>query len=268
MALVFEHAAAADAPPAESFEFSATGVGSCRIDGPAGSVSGGRSQGYSATLVSRQPVAIPGLYGAYGAQADVFDFSGGSALPRRLQDYEAVLSVEYFQGAENVGTLTFRPGLYFENHPSSAAWDVPVDLAFGIPISSKLSGVLGFSNGRFFHHAVPVFGLVWTASPLLRIELVFPEPTVILTLDSTSELRLGGSLTGGGFLTDPRPTRTVVEYSSYLVGVEWSKKWRSGAKLAVFAGVEAERDFDYFKSAGRLHGDGAGFLKITASYAH
>lgn len=222
----------------------------------------------TASRITRHALAPGGWYWSGGVQAENFFFANDRMIGlRRLQDYAAVLSVEYFQGAESVAALTVRPGWYFENRFSSAAWDIPVELITGVPLTKSLSGAVGFTNGRFYHHALPIFGVVWTSSPRLRFELVYPEPAVVFTLSPTMQLRLGGELTGTGFLSDARPVRTVVEYTSYRVGAEWSDTWRPGLRLALGAGVEAERDFDFFRRQGRVHGGGGGYLKISATYS-
>lgn len=229
---------------------------------------GGSARMVTASWITRRPLALGGWYWSGGVQAENFSFSNDRVIGlRRLQDYAAVLSLEYFAGAENVAALTVRPGWYFENRVSSAAWDIPVELTTGVPLTKSLSGVVGFSNSRFYHHALPIFGVVWTSSPRLRFELVYPEPAVVFTLSPAMQLRLGGELTGAGFLSDARPVRTVVEYTSYRVGAEWSDTWRPGFKLALGAGVEAERTFDFFRRQGRVHGGGAGYLKISATYS-
>jgi hypothetical protein len=243
-------------------------TGACGIDGAGVHAPGGASHAVTLSCLGRQALTIQGWYWSYGVQAEKYSFAGGQAWPQRLQDYTALLTLEYYEGAESVAALTIRPGWYFENHPSATAWDVPVDLTGGLPVTRDLSAVLGFSNGRFYHHALPILGLVWIASPRLRIELLYPEPALIVTLGPTANLRLGGELIGAGFLSDARPTRTAVEYTSYRVGAEWNQTLDSGLKLAFGAGVEVERSFDYFRRPQRLHGAGAGYLKISASYSH
>ena len=188
--------------------------------------------------------------------------------PRRLQDYAATLSLEYFQGAENCGGAHgMRPGWYFENHPTAAAWDVPVDLTAGFPVMTAIDGVVGFSNARFYHHALPVLGLIWTINPQWRIELVYPEPAVVITFNPTMSLRLGGELTGAGFLSDARPVRTPVEYESYRVSAEWSAPgaepvsnlcWAPASRPSVTL-ISSDKKAD---ATG-----GAGYLKLSVTYS-
>lgn len=237
------------------------------MEGAGVNLAGGDSSAITLSGISRHELSFKGWYYSAGAQAENYFFATNPAWPRRLQDYAAMLSLEYFEGAENVAALTVRPGWYFESRPTAAAWDVPVDLTAGFPLLTALDGVVGFSNARFYHHALPVLGLIWTINPRWRIELVYPEPAVVVSLSPTMSLRLGGELIGAGFLSDARPVRTPIEYESYRVGAEWSGAGPAGFKFALGAGVEAERDFDFFRQESRLHGSGAGYLKLSATYS-
>lgn len=261
-------ATAAEAtPPSLEFDVTSSATGACRMEGNGINAAGGDSSAITFSGLSRHELPFKGWYCSAGAQAENYFFAANPAWPRRLQDYAATLSLEYFEGAENVAALTLRPGWYFENHPTTAAWDVPVDLTAGFPVLPALDGVVGFSNARFYHHALPVLGLIWTINPQWRIELVYPEPAVVVTFNPTMSLRLGGELMGAGFLSDARPVRTPIEYESYRVGAEWKATWSPQFQWSVGAGVEAERNFDFFRQQGRLHGSGAGYLKISATYS-
>lgn len=254
-------------PPATELELSATAIGPTTLTARGVSIAGGATRAAAVSWLNRQALNTTGWYWNYGVQAENTFFAHSDLWPRRLQAYSGLLGVEYFSDGESVAALTLHPGWYFENHPAAAAWDVPVDLTVGWPVTDQLSGVTGFSNGRFYHHAVPIIGLVWTISPRTRVELVYPEPAVVFTLDANNEFRLGGELSGGGYLSDPHPVRTVVEYESYRVGVQWTHAWPTGCKLALATGVEAERSFDFFRTQGRLHGSGAAYVKVDVAFA-
>lgn len=254
-------------PPSTELELKTSATGSTTLTAPGVSVAGGATRAASVSWLNRQAISAQGWYWNYGVQAENTFFTYRAPWPRRLQAYSGLLGLEYFVNGENVAALALHPGWYFENHPTGAAWDVPVDLTVGWPVTDQLSGVTGFSNGRFYHHAVPIIGLVWTVTPRVRGELVYPEPAVVFTLDANNEFRLGGELVGGGYLSDPQPARTVVEYSSYRVGVQWTHAWPTGYKLALATGVEAERSLDFFRQQGRLHGSGAAYVEVHVSFA-
>jgi hypothetical protein len=248
---------------AVEFTFDGSFTGKCQLEGPDGIVDGGTSQAASFTLINRQSLPAKDWYWDWGIQAENYFFGGSSATPKRVQDYAGIFSVEYFREGEKAASLTLRPGWYFEGHAVMAAWDLPVDLAIGIPIAGAVSGVVGFSNARFYHHALPIAGVVWTMNPRLRLELVYPEPALVVSIGATGSLRLGGELTGTGFLADSRPERTAVDFASYRVGAEGSGEVLPGLRLALGAGVEIERSFDYFAQNRRLHGSGARYARIS-----
>ena len=266
LALLPVAASANGAPPALELDVSSVLTGACAMEGPGGEVSGGASRAVSLSYLNRHPIAAQGWYWSCGLQADNYCFGAGPGLPRRLQDYAGVLSLEYFQGDESVAALSVQPGLYFETHASASAWDVPVNLTVALPVTRAIDGVVGFSNARFYHSAVPILGLEWTLGPQARLELTYPEPALVVDIGAASTLRLGGELAGAGFLSDPTPVRTPIEYESYRVGAEWTWKPHHGCELAIGSGVEAERSFDYFRQRRLLHGSRAGYLTISATF--
>jgi hypothetical protein len=185
-----------------------------------------------------------------------------------LQDYAAQLSLERFEEGECVAALTVSPGLYFEKQASHSGWDIPFEAFSGIPISSGINGVVGLSNGRFYHHAVPVAGIVWQMTPQVRIEAIYPAPALVVTPSKNLVLRLGGELLGGGFRTDSaRGGNGVVEYNSYRAGATVNYTWRQ-LQLTLGAGMEAERNFDFFRQDERLHGSGAAYGKLGLEWTY
>ncbi len=254
-----------NAPPPAEYEFDGSAAGGCSLDGAAAPVGSGGSQSAALSALARQSLGAPGWYWNAGLRAENYFFSRLAGRTVRLQDYAVPLGVEYYRGAESVAALTLRPGWYFAGRTSGEAWDVPVDCAGGFPLlpALKLDGVAGFSNARFYHHALPIVGVVWTPDERWRAELVFPEPAVIANLGGGRSLRLGATLLGGGFRGRPGTPINVVEYDSYRIGADFSMPAPAGAKLTVGAGVETERSFDFFRQGRRLHGGGAGYLDVS-----
>ncbi len=224
---------------------------------------GGDAHAITASILSRHALPMRGWSWGFGLQAEQFSFDGRAGRPQRLRDAAAVLKLEYFTEAGEPGaTLALRPGWYFGEHATGKSWDVPVELTSGVPIVRGLDGVVGFSNGRFYHHAVPILGVGWTINPRLRVEAIYPEPAVVWTLSATNALRVGGELSGGGFLLETPRGNRVVEYANYRIGAAWTAKWRAGFVTTLGAGVETNRDFDFFREDRRLHGSGAGYLRL------
>jgi hypothetical protein len=217
----------------------------------------------SVSALERQSLAAGPWYCGWGLQDDVFWFGAIPGLQiRRLQDLAAQLSVEYFIQAEEVAALTLHPGLYYENKPDSSCWDIPVDLESGIPISKDFNGAIGFSNARFYHHALPIAGFVWDLAPGVHLQAVYPEPALVITLRSGLELQLAGQLVGGGFETDPEPVRTRVEYYGYQVGANLSYKLRRALTLTLGGGEEVEREFDFFQAGRDLHAGSVPYARL------
>jgi hypothetical protein len=226
----------------------------------------GDAYGTSASVLSRYTLPMRGWYWGFGFQAEQFSFDGRGGRPRRLRDTAAVLKLEYFtKDGEPAAALALRPGWYFGERATGKSWDVPVELTSGVPIVRDLDGVVGFSNGRFYHHAVPIVGLVWAINPWLRLEAIYPEPAVVWTLDQRNSLRVGGELSGGGFLLEAPGDNRVVEYVSYRVGAAWTTKWRGGFETTLGAGVETNRDFDFFRQNQNQHESGAGYLRLSTA---
>jgi hypothetical protein len=248
-------------------------VGLIRAETPApfeaqfgGVAASGDAHAVTASVLSRHALPVRGWYWGFGFQAEQFSFEGTAGRPQRLRDMAGVLKVEYFtEDGEPAAALALRPGWYFGEHATGKSWDVPVELTSGVPIMRGLDGVVGFSNGRFYHHAVPIAGLVWTISPRLRVEAIYPEPAVVWTLSARNSLRLGGELSGGGFLLRTPDGDRVVEYVNYRVGVAWTAKWRAGFETTLGAGVETNRDFDFFRENKKLHESGAGYLRLSTT---
>ena len=148
------------------------------------------------------------------------------------------------------------------------AWDVPVDLITGVPLTRQINGVIGLSTARFYHHPLPIFGLLASLGPHTDLQLVFPEPAIIYSPRAGTSWRLRGELDGTGFLAESRPGRSVVEYASYLVGFEFRSTPRLGRELSVSAGIEAVRSFDYFHEQRRLHGGGTAYVKTGLKFSN
>jgi hypothetical protein len=257
-----------DKPGRQVVTFESSAAGNSSLSG--GNMSRSGDQWILATTVSaiqRQSLRSPSWYWSYGLQADYFALQNSGAFPlQRLQGYAARVSLEYFVGAEQVADLTLRPGLYFENHASPSAWDVPVDLVSGIPITKTFAGVVGFSAARFYRHVVPVAGAVWIVSPQLRLEAVYPEPAIVMKLNSHLEARLAGELLGGGFRTDADSPGKSVEFTSYRINASLNFQMGRRCILSTSCGYELFRNFA-FRGGLRAEAKGAPVLKLSWEYS-
>ena len=232
-------------PPSEVVTLDTNAAGASPLSGPAGTSTRQSSSYAGVTAFIRQPFAGSAFYWSLGIQAETYDFHGAGALSvGPLKDAGVHASIEYFVGSEEVAALNLRPGLYFEGHSSSSAWDVPFDLASGFPIRAGVDGVVGISAGRFYRNQVPIVGVVWTLGPQVRLEAVCPEPALVWTPRKDTELRIAGELDGGGFRASPSTGGSSVEYLSYRVGSKLGCPVGGGLRVTVGAGREVLRRFE------------------------
>jgi hypothetical protein len=181
---------------------------------------------------------------------------------QQLQDYGAQLSVEYYVGAIKAAYLTLSPGLYYESHATLADWDVPVEFATGIPISSKLNGLAGVAYGRFWHHPTPITGLLWTINERWKLEAAYPDPALVYAISDNLEARLAGELLGNGFRMDADPGHSLVQYYVYRVGGNLAWQMWPGFKITSGAGVEYERVFDFWRADQSFRATGAPYVRL------
>ena len=251
------------APPPLEYEFSILKSGDAHIDGlPPGDRRLTTTYG-TMGLLARQALGPSDWYVGYGLQADQYKFSGPSAWPSRLQALAVPLKLQYFKGEELAAEFSALPGFYWGASGSSQAWDVPVQLVSGVPLGANFNGVVGISNGRFYHHPLPIIGLVWAQSSTWRLEAVFPEPALIYHPELGTELRCGGELFGGGFRIDDQAHRSVVEYSSYAVGVTYRRSVPGQMSWSVGGGLLTLGAADFFRNNQRLKAGNTAYLQVT-----
>ena len=256
----------AQRPPQEVFSVDTSISGGHAVTGSGSPAFDQSIEATTLVAFERHSIGQGPVYWGMGLQADYYHLTGNSGFPiRRLQDYAAQFSLEYFTGAEQVAELSLRPGLYFQSKATRSSWDIPIDLVTGIPITNSFFGVVGFSTARFYANPVPVAGFVWVVNSTTRFEAVFPEPSLVLKLGRDTEARLTGELTGGGFRTDPGSMGSSVEYFSYRVGGAFSRPLGKGFKITCGAGCEVLRKFT-FRGGPSLRSNGAPYAKLAIEY--
>jgi hypothetical protein len=251
--------------PAQEVTFVLGYAGPSRLVGlgPAASVSSAqRSLGFD----YRIPMPASGWYMRTGFELDEFTFSSSAGELSPLRSVSAPLGVEFFQGGEPVAGLSLQPGFYYGQRLTRHAFDLAVQMASGIPLGAKLHGVAGFSNARFYHHALPIFGLIWQPTPQWHFDALYPEPQLVFVPREGVEWRLGGNLRGGGFLGESPAGPARVEYSSYRVGLTWIRKKSEGWSSSLGVGAEVMRNFDYYQQDRRAHGAGSFYVELQLSW--
>jgi hypothetical protein len=215
----------------------------------------------SASIDLRSALPYAHWYWTWGAEADQYTFSGSGPWPGRLLAIEAPLKLQYFDGDQQEAEVSLSPGLYYAGHATASAFDMPVQAVSGIPITGAWNGVVGVSNGRFYHHALPILGIVWDSGPV-HAEIVYPQTQVTYRFSQRQALRAGGELSGNGFRDNRAGLGTPVEYSCYRLGAWWDAKGDGGLKSSLGAGIEVIRNLDYFARNTRVHGGGGFFLEL------
>lgn len=247
-------------------QFTMAKAGSCRLQGP------GLESNVSSTQLSfegtyRIPLPWPDWYFHLGLEADQHAFTTNQFGLSRLRGMATPLGVEYFQSGQPVAELGLSPGFYYQDRITLHALDMPVQAVSGIPLSKRWHGVVGVSNARFTHHAIPIIGLVWEVDSQWRCDLIYPEPAIVHAGKNGEEWRFGGRLNGGGYLANTSTSSMRVEYSSYRLGLTWASTVNgAGWKTSLSIGVELMRDLDFFERNRRLHGSGAYYLEIQLDW--
>jgi hypothetical protein len=255
--------AAGDVPPTEVFAVDLGASGASNVVASRHVIDHQSDTVADFSFIERRPLGGGPFYFSGGVRGESFNVQNAHDFPiEQLQDYGAQLSVEYYVGDVRAAYLTLRPGFYFETHPTMASWDVPVEFATGIPITSAFNGVAGVSYGRFWHHPVPIAGFSWTINPAWRLDAIYPNPTLAYTISKNLEAQLAGELFGNGFRTDADPGRSVVEYHVYRVGANLAWQMRPGFKITSGAGLEYERVFDFWRAGESFRATGAPYLRL------
>ena len=208
-------------------------------------------------------------YAAWGLQHEQFLFGAGRALPfRRLEDVAVPLAVEYYVHGEEAASLTLRPGWYFANHPGSSSFDVPIEAVSGIPLagasgaawsgSTRPASITGRSRSS---SCIP-----WDIAPGVRLDAVFPEPSLEVTLGPRIKAAISGVLAGGGFQTTTGSRRTPVEYTSYRLKATLRDQVWPWLAVTGGGGYEWAREFDFFRASRRIDGSGAPFFHLDLEF--
>jgi hypothetical protein len=196
---------------------------------------------------------------AYGVRADIYGFSNDGNFPiQNLHAYSVPLSIEYFDGTQPAAQLTLYPGFYFERDASFSSWDIPFQIATGIPLGTKQAAVIGIMDGRFYHQAIPILGLSYQITPKIHLDAVYPEPALTFRFDKW-EAALAGELLGGGFLAGGEQSLTRMEYYDYHVEGTATVRLKNGSRLMMGAGYQIERVFNFYEEPRQFQAKG-GFL--------
>jgi hypothetical protein len=195
-----------------------------------------------------------------GVEYERYDFGGtDNGLPDHLQAAYGHIAVEYVvKDFPGVG-LELDPGVYFQDHISGDAFDIPGKVFVSFPLKKdKVFAVVALGWGIYQDPPVaPGGGIIWLISDKLRLQGVFPRPALIYQANDAWEFRLTGELNFTSFRTDDVVSHTehkldlhdaVVQYSEDRAGVQIGYSGIKHVKLIAGAGATIERNFDFFRA--------------------
>jgi hypothetical protein len=209
-----------------------------------------------------------------GADYERFDFSihNETRLPDTLQSASGVIALEYLVNDETAFVIETRPGIYFQQKVTSAAFDSPTNIAAVIPISGKkvylVAGVTVSGLSRY--PVFPIGGLLWHISDKWDLRAYLPDPRLVYVVSDDLEVYAGGELVGGAYKTD---NREVVDPQKISGGVLTYDEVRAGAgvtwKVKPFtmdfaAGYTVQSEFDYSRAGESYSTHPAPYVRLTA----
>ncbi|MBX6324872.1 MAG: hypothetical protein IRY93_02405 [Chthoniobacterales bacterium] len=210
-----------------------------------------------------------------GVEYERYDFGGtDNGLPDHLQAAYGHLALEYvvkdFPGAG----IELDPGVYFQDKITGDAFDIPGKIFFTLPLKKeKIFGVVALGWGIYQDPPVaPGGGIIWLVSDKLRLQAVFPKPSLIYQPNDDWEFRAIGEMNYISARTDDvlTPERklqlhdAILQYSEWRGGLQVGFSRLKPFKISAAAGVTIRRNFDFFRADQSKRTDPAPFLRITA----
>src|SRR4030095_4743966 len=117
-----------------------------------------------------------------GVEYERYDFDGtNNGLPDHLQGLYGHLALEYVVKDHPGAAIELDPGVYFQDHISGNAFDLPGKAYVSCPLKKdKIFATVGFGWGQFQDPVVaPGGGITWLINDKLRLQAVFPQPALV-----------------------------------------------------------------------------------------
>lgn len=187
--------------------------------------------------------------------ARTYDFSLAFQARDRLGPFGydvagSVLAASDFEGSA-------RPGILFPSHAVGFLRVVPeLDLVLGVDYLDRGDVKL-----------LPVGGVIWTPTPDMRFEVVFPRPRAVFQLTDRSACYLAGEL-GGGTWAIERPVigSDLATYHDLRVSVGLEYLETNHQRSAIEIGYLFDRRIEYSSGIGNMHLDDAVLLSFVTWY--
>jgi Domain of unknown function (DUF6268) len=210
-----------------------------------------------------------------GVEYERYDFGGSdNGLPDHLQAVYGQFALEYVvKDAAGIG-IEVDPGIYFQDHISSNALDIPGKAYVTFPLKKdKIFATVGIGWGQFQDPVVaPGGGITWLINDKLRLQAVFPKPALVYQPNDDWEFRALGELNFLGARTDQVHTteqklqldNAVVQYSEYRAGLQVGYSGFKPFKIIAGAGATIQRNFDFFRADQSKRTDPAPYIRVAA----
>jgi hypothetical protein len=210
-----------------------------------------------------------------GVEYERYDFGGtNNGLPDHLQGLYGHLALEYVVEDHPGAAIEIEPGVYFQDHISWNAFDVPGRAYVSFPLKKdKIFATVGFGWGQFQDPVVaPGGGITWLINDKLRLQAVFPKPALVYQPNDDWDIRAIGELNFLGARTDQVHTTerklqlddALVQYSEYRAGLQVGYSGFKPFKIIAGAGATIQRNFDFFRVNQSKRTDPAPYLRIAA----
>jgi uncharacterized protein DUF6268 len=215
------------------------------------------------------------IYFRAGIEYERYDFNGtNNGLPDHLQGLYGHLALEYVVKDYPGAAIELDPGVYFQDHISGNAFDLPGKAFVSFPLKKdKIFATVGFGWGQFQDPVVaPGGGITWLINDKLRLQAVFPKPALVYQPNDDWDIRAIGELAFLGARTDQVHTTeqklqlddALVQYSEYRAGLQIGYSGLKPLKLVVGAGATIRRNFDFFRVEQSKRTEPAPWIRIAA----
>jgi len=210
-----------------------------------------------------------------GVEYERYDFDGtDNGLPDHLQAAYGHLALEYVVKDYPGAAIELDPGVYFQDHISGNAFDVPGKAFVSFPLKKdKIFATVGFGWGQFQDPVVaPGGGITWLINDKLRLQAVFPKPALVYQpnddwdIRALGELNFLGARTGEVHTTERKLQldNALVQYSEYRAGLQVGYSGFKPFKIIAGAGCTIQRNFDFFRVNQSKRTDPAPYIRIAA----
>src|SRR5216117_2511327 len=211
-----------------------------------------------------------------GVEYERFDFNGtDNGLPDHLQTVHALLALEYVVHDHAGAGIEIDPGLFFESDIRDDTIDIPWKVWVTFPLKKdKIFAVIGAGGSLYSNPIVaPGGGIIWLFTDHLRLQGVFPKPSLVYNPSDNWEFRIFGSLFYESYRTEDviTPERKLqvhdawVQYSEDRVGAQVSYSGFKPFEVTLGGGCTVRRDFDFFRAEASAKTKPAPFVKFEVT---